>query len=180
MAEETLKEQNERLEKELEAAKEQIKTLQHELMVAQSDCRRLTYANEQLQEAKEVLEQRVNDLWDNVHGREDDIKELGKTMEKSSAYYAQTIKELQAENRKLWKKSGQEPPVHNARGAGRKKNNAEYMQKYLAFCDLVRSGKTMDDIMGIMQISRSTYFRFLKAHREDSKIDEHEKKSLKK
>ena len=58
-------------------------------------------------------------------------------------------------------------PKHNARNAGRRKNDDAWKKRYLAFCDLVRSGASMEDVMGEMEISRSTYFRFLRLYRED-------------
>ena len=35
----------------------------------------------------------------------------------------------------------------------------------------LKDGKTMADIMGKMQISRSTYFRFMKSYKEDLEFD---------
>lgn len=90
-------------------------------------------------------------------------------MEESSEFYLKQIEELQEENRKL---RSQTEPVHNARGAGRKKNDAAWIKKYVEFCSLVKDGKTMADIMGTMQISRSTYFRFMKSYKEDLELDD--------
>lgn len=77
---------------------------------------------------------------------------------------------LTEENKKLKEqleklKSNQIIP-HNARGAGRKKHDDAWMKKYLAFCDLVKSGTSMEDIMTKTDISRSTYFRLLKEFRK--------------
>ena len=44
-------------------------------------------------------------------------------------------------------------------------------KKYVEFCSLVKDGKTMADIMGKMQISRSTYFRFMRSYKEDLELD---------
>ena len=131
--------------------------------------RKLKNENKKLREYKEVLEQRVHDLEHSVEESHRNTETIGKTMEESSDYYLKQIQELQNENQRL---RSQTEPVHNARGAGRKKNDAAWMKKYNAFCDLVRSGKTMSEIMDEMQISRSTYFRFLKSYKEDCEIDE--------
>ena len=94
------------------------KMLAYELEAAHSDCRRLKFANKQLQEDNEVLQQKVEDL------------------------------------------------EHSAE-AGRKKNDDKQKKKYKMFSDLIREGISMENIMEIMQISRSTYFRFLKRYKED-------------
>ena len=106
------------------------------------------------------MENEVKELKFQIEGYEDHFRELGKTLEKSSDYYIKTIKELQEENRKLWSSS-----AHNNRNAGRKKNNEEIRKRYLTFCSLMKEKTSMKDIMEIMQISRSTYYRFLKEYK---------------
>lgn len=224
MAKETLREQNERLAKELKEARAQIqqlqqevakaneeirllnlerdtaienmayaqdirsdaykdswhyKTLTHELEVAHSDCRRLKFANKQLQESNEVLQQKVEDLEHSVEERHKETTEAYKTM---SEMLEKHEKELSKSQRKIWKledenKKFQERSenLKNPFGAGRKKNDAAYIKRYVEFSSLVRKGMSMEDIMGTMQISRSTYFRFLKVFKEDMEIDEREK-----
>lgn len=149
------------------------KTLTHELEVAHSDCRRLKFANKQLQENNEVLQQKVEDLEHSVEEAHKNTLELGKSSEESEQYLVKTINELRAENEKLWKRS--QNTEKNPFGAGRKRNDATYIKRYVEFSDLVRKGMSMEDIMGTMQISRSTYFRFLKVFKEDQEIDEREK-----
>lgn len=104
------------------------KMLAYELEAAQSDCRRLKNANKQLQEDKEVLQQKVKDLEHSVEERSENLK--------------------------------------NPFGAGRKKNDRAYQKRYEEFADLVRKGNNMTEIMEQMEISRSTYFRFLKVFKE--------------
>ena len=58
-----------------------------------------------------------------------------------------------------------------AKGAGRKKNDATYMKRYAEFANLVRKGNNMTEIMELMKISRSTYFRFMKSYKEDLEFD---------
>lgn len=224
MAKETLREQNERLAKELKEARAQIqqlqqevakaneeirllnlerdtaienmayaqdirsdaykdswhyKTLTHELEVAHSDCHRLKNENKQLKEDKEVLQQKIKDL---EHSVEECHKETTEAYKSMSEMLDKHEKELSKSQRKIWKledenKKFQERSenLKNPFGAGRKKNDAAYIKRYVEFSSLVRKGMSMEDIMGTMQISRSTYFRFLKVFKEDQEIDEREK-----
>lgn len=142
--------------------------LSKELEAVHRECRELKLENKKLKEDKELLEQRVSDLEHSLEEADKNTDKLGKTMEESSDYYIKQIKQLQAENEKLRKNQTGEP-VHNARNAGRKKNDEEneaYMKIYHEFADLVRTGKSMAEVMEQMKISRSTYFRYLKVFRE--------------
>lgn len=152
------------------------KILSKELEAVHRECRELKFENKKLKEDKELLEQRVSDLEHSLDEASKSTEELGKTMEESSDYYIKQIQELQEENRKL---RSQSEPVHNARGAGRKKNDATYMKRYAEFVDLVMNGKSMAEVMEQMKISRSTYFRFLKLYREDKVLDERENSIMK-
>lgn len=152
------------------------KTLTHELEVAHSDYRRLKYVNDQLEENNEVLKQRVEDLEHSVKERHKETVEAYQEMEEYTKHYASETRELQkkvwalqAENKKLIDRSGN--TNKKSSNAGRKKNDKTYMKRYNTFCDLIWKGMSMEDIMGTMEISRRTYFRFLKHHREDCQID---------
>lgn len=223
MARETLKEQNERLVKELKEARAQIqqlqqevakaneeirllnlerdaaienmayaqdirsdaykdswhyKTLTHELEVAHSDCRRLKLANKQLQEDNEVLQQKIKDLEHSVEERHKETIEAYKTMsemrdkhEKEFTKSQRKIWKLEDENKKFQERSEN---LKNPFGAGRKKNDDKQKEKYKMFSDLVRAEISMENIMETMQISRSTYFRFLKVYKEDQKKENNE------
>lgn len=147
------------------------KMLGYELKAAQSDCRRLKLANKQLQEDKEALQQKVEDLEHSVEERHKETMEAYKSM---SEMLDKHEKELSKSQRKIWKledenKKFQERSenLKNPRGAGRKKNDDKQKKKYKMFSDLIRTGISMENIMEIMQISRSTYFRFLKRYKED-------------
>ena len=220
MARETLKEQNERLVKELKEARAQIqqlqqevakaneeirllnlerdaaienmayaqdirsdaykdswhyKTLTHELEVAHSDCRRLKLANKQLQEDNEVLQQKIKDLEHSVEERHKETIEAYETMsemrdkhEKEFTKSQRKIWKLEDENKKFQERSEN---LKNPFGAGRKKNDDKQKEKYKMFSDLARTGISMESIMETMQISRSTYFRFLKRYKEDQKSE---------
>ena len=147
------------------------KMLGYELKAAQSDCRRLKLANKQLQEDKEALQQKVEDLEHSVEERHKETMEAYKSM---SEMLDKHEKELSKSQRKIWKledenKKFQERSenLKNPRGAGRKKNDDKQKKKYKMFSDLIRTGISMENIMETMQISRSTYFRFLKRYKED-------------
>lgn len=147
------------------------KMLGYELKAAQSDCRRLKLANKQLQEINEVLQQKVEDLEHSVEERHKETTEAYKSM---SEMLDKHEKELSKSQRKIWKleddnKNLQERSknLKNPRGAGRKKNDDKQKKKYKMFSDLIRTGISMENIMETMQISRSTYFRFLKRYKED-------------
>lgn len=147
------------------------KTLTHELEVAHSDCRRLKFANKQLQESNEVLQQKVEDLKYSVEERHKETIEAYKSMSEMRDKHE---KELSKSQRKIWKledenKKFQERSenLKNPFRAGRKKNDDKQKEKYKMFSHLVRAGISMENIMETMQISRSTYFRFLKRHKED-------------
>lgn len=147
------------------------KMLGYELKAAQSDCRRLKLANKQLQEDKEALQQKVEDMEHSVEERHKETMEAYKSM---SEMLDKHEKELSKSQRKIWKledenKKFQERSenLKNPRGAGRKKNDDKQKKKYKMFSDLVRTGISMENIMETMQISRSTYFRFLKRYKED-------------
>ena len=152
------------------------KALTHELEVAHSDCRRLKYENKQLKEDKDVLKQRVEDLEHSVKERHKETVEAYQEMEEYTKRYASETTELQkkiwalqAENKKLIERSGN--TERNPFGAGRKKNDKTYMRRYVEFCELVRKGMSIAEVMDAMQISRSTYFRFLKGYKEDCEMD---------
>jgi chromosome segregation ATPase len=142
--------------------------LKKEIADIDSERRQLKFENKRLKKDNEVLKQKVEDLENSVNESHKNTIAVGKMMEESSEFYLKQIQELQEENRKL---RSQTELVHNARGAGRKKNDAAWIKKYVEFCSLVKDGKTMADIMGKMQISRSTYFRFMKSYKEDLELD---------
>lgn len=151
------------------------KTLTHELEVAHSDCRRLKFANKQLQEDNEVLQQKIKDLEHSVEERHKETIEAYETMsemrdkhEKEFTKSQRKIWKLEDENKKFQERSEN---LKNPFGAGRKKNDDKQKEKYKMFSDLARTGISMENIMETMQISRSTYFRFLKVYKEDQKSE---------
>ena len=131
--------------------------LEYELEAAHSDCRRLKFANKQLQEDNEVLQQKIKDLEHSVEERHKETIEAYETMsemrdkhEKEFTKSQRKIWKLEDENKKFQERSEN---LKNPFGAGRKKN---------------------ENIMETMQISRSTYFRFLKVYKEDQKKENNE------
>lgn len=151
------------------------KMLTHELEVAHSDCYKLKNQNKQLKKDKEVLQQKVEDLEHSVEERHKETTEAYKSM---SEMLDKHEKELSKSQRKIWKLEDENKKLQersenlkNPFGAGRKKNDKTYMKRYVEFCDLARKGMSMTEIMETMQISRSTYFRFLKGYKEDCEMD---------
>lgn len=159
---EQLKAERDELDKKLCQMKAQLKNSRNIsfLNSLEGRCSALENEKKLLEKDKEFLENEVKELKFLIEEYKNDYQELGKTLEKSSDYYIKTIRELQEENRKLWSSS-----VHNNRNAGRKKNNEEIRKRYLTFCNLIKEKTSMKDIMEIMQISRPTYYRFLKEYK---------------
>lgn len=129
-------------------------------------CASLENDKKRLEEDKFFLEHKIKDLKHSLEERDNDVQELGKTMEKSSNLYIKTINELLEENTKLYCEK-----MHNARGAGRKKKNAKYMERYRIFEDLLKKGFSKKKIIETMKISQATYYRFLKEYREELEND---------
>lgn len=98
--------------------------------------------------------------------RKEDISTLKSNSQKEKEELKEQIKTLQDENSKMAEKIGQ-LTAHNARGAGRKKHDEKYMKDYQTFCELAGANNSMDMIMQSMNISRSTYFRFLGQYRKE-------------
>ena len=159
---EQIKAERDESDKKLRQMKAQLKNSRNISFLNSLEERCAALENEKkcLEEYKFFLENEVKELKFQIEGYENHFQELGKTLEKSSDYYIKTIKELQEENRKLWSSSS-----HNNRNAGRKKNNEEIRKRYLTFCSLMKKKTSMKDIMEIMQISRSTYYRVLKEYK---------------
>lgn len=145
------------------ASQNQIKRLEEQNKALEQKNKRLQEENRKLRSQSEQTIREINSAAEDYR---DPVQTAVKfRMLKINLDLAHKEQErLREENRKLREKV---TPKHNARGAGRKKNDDAWKKRYLAFCDLVRSGASMEDIMEEMEISRSTYFRFLRLYRED-------------
>lgn len=173
-----LQEERDDLQHEVRVLKEKLKNSENAAIIESLEVCNASFQREisQLKEEKELLELTVNDLKHSLELSHENTLEIGKELEKSSNRYRKEIEGLEkqilalkAENRKLW---GETDYVRNVRGAGRKKNNEEQIKKYLAFGNLMKKGTSMKDIMEIMGISRTSYFRYLKKYKEDKEFDE--------
>lgn len=51
-------------------------------------------------------------------------------------------------------------PVHNARGAGRKKKDFLNTDRYLKVCNMLSEGKSVKSILSETKISKSTFYRY--------------------
>lgn len=59
-----------------------------------------------------------------------------------------------------------EPEPANSRKAGRPKFNAQMIERLEEFKSLRTAGRNQADIMGLMNISRATYYNYLKASKD--------------
>lgn len=199
MAKETLKEENKRLTQELKEARSQVELLMKEVSRLNNEAN-AAYEHSSFYEADQAcirdLKQQVEMLKSQLsHSRKERekaseeirllaieknvaVERMADAQNSSNVYKINMLseeletvyrenRELRVENEALRKSK----PVHNERNAGRKKNDAAWIKKYVEFCSLVKDGKTMADIMGKMQISRSTYFRFMKSYKENLELD---------
>ena len=145
------------------ASQNQIKRLEEQNKALEQKNKRLQEENRKLRSQSEQTIREINSAAEDYR---DPVQTAVKfRMLKINLDLAHKEQErLREENRKLREKV---TPKHNARGAGRKKNDDAWKKRYLAFCDLVRAGASMEDVIEEMEISRSTYFRFLRLYRED-------------
>lgn len=173
-----LQEERDDLQHEVRVLKEKLKNSENAAIIESLEVCNASFQREiaQLEEDKELLELRVKDLKHSLELSHENTLEIGKELEELSNRYRKDIEGLEkqilafkTENRKLW---GETDYVRNVRGAGRKKNNEERIKKYLTFGNLMKKGTSMKDIMGIMGISRTTYFRYLREYKEDKEFDE--------
>ena len=173
-----LQEERDDLQHEVRVLKEKLKNSENAAIIESLEVCNASFQREiaQLEEDKELLELRVKDLKHSLELSHENTLEIGKELEELSNRYRKDIEGLEkqilalkAENRKLWDETDY---VRNVRGAGRKKNNEERIKKYLTFGNLMKKGTSMKDIMGIMGISRTTYFRYLREYKEDKEFDE--------
>lgn len=173
-----LQEERDDLQHEVCILKEKLKNSENAAIIESLEVCNDSFQREiaQLEEDKELLELRVKDLKHSLELSHENTLEIGKELEELSNRYRKDIEGLEkqilalkAEKRKLW---GETDYVRNIRGAGRKKNNEEQIKKYLAFGNLMKKGTSMKDIMEIMGISRTSYFRYLKKYKEDKEFEE--------
>lgn len=75
---------------------------------------------------------------------------------------------------KSLQKQGDTNRVHNARGAGRKRNSEAYRKGIQLFAELYHDGKTAEEIMEIMQIGQATYYRYRKRMNECMNIKQND------
>lgn len=175
---EILKRQLSYSRKEREKASEEIRLLTIEKNVT---VERMADAQDSRNDAykKSASYKMLSQELEAVHRENRNLKFENKKLKEDKELLEQRVSDLEHSLEEADKNQTGEP-VHNARGAGRKKNDATYMKRYAEFADLVRIGKGMAEVMEQMKISRSTYFRFLKLYREDKVLDEREDSIIKK
>lgn len=173
-----LQEERDDLQHEVRVLKEKLKNSENAAIIESLEVCNASFQREiaQLEEDKKVLEITVKNLKHSLelsHENTLEIERIWKDSVNSNRKEIESLEKqiwaIKAENRKLW---GETDYVRNVRGAGRKKNNEERIKKYLTFGNLMKKGTSMEDIMGIMGISRTTYFRYLREYKEDKEIDD--------
>lgn len=173
-----LQEERDDLQHEVRVLKEKLRNSENAAIIESLEVCNASFQREiaQLEEDKEALEITVKGLKHNLELSDENVLEMERIWKDSVNSNRKEIESLEkqiwalkAENRKLW---GETDYVRNVRGAGRKKNNEERIKKYLTFGNLMKKGTSMKDIMGIMGISRTTYFRYLREYKEDKEFDE--------
>lgn len=164
---EMLKRQLSHARKEREKASEEIRLLTIEKNVAverMADAQNSRNGSYKKTGSYKILSQEL----EAVHRECRELKFENKKLKEDKELLEQRVSDLEHSLEEADKNQTGEP-IHNARNAGRRKNdekNEAYMKIYHKFADLVRSGKNMTEIMERMSISRSTYFRYLKVFRE--------------
>lgn len=173
-----LQEERDDLQHEVRVLKEKLKNSENAAIIESLEVCNASFQREiaQLEEDKKVLEITVKNLKHSLelsHENTLEIERIWKDSVNSNRKEIESLEKqiwaLKAENRKL---GGETDYVRNVRGAGRKINNEERIKKYLTFGNLMKKGTSMKDIMGIMGISRTTYFRYLREYKEDKEFDE--------
>ena len=173
-----LQEERDDLQHEVRVLKEKLKNSENAAIIESLEVCNASFQREiaQLEEDKKVLEITVKNLKHSLelsHENTLEIERIWKDSVNSNRKEIESLEKqiwaIKAENRKLW---GETDYVRNVRGAGRKKNNEERIKKYITFGNLMKKGTSMKDIMGIMGISRTTYFRYLREYKEDKEFDE--------
>lgn len=173
-----LQEERDDLQHEVCVLKEKLKNSENATLIDSLEVCNASFQREiaRLEEDKEILDITVKNLKHSLELSQENVLEMERIWKDSVNTNQKEIKKLQDqiwklkdENRKLW---GETDYVRNVRGAGRKKNNEEQIKKYLAFGNLMKKGTSMKDIMEIMGISRTSYFRYLKKYKEDKEFEE--------
>lgn len=166
------------LQHEVRVLNEKLKNSENATLIASLEASNssLLKENARLKEDKELLDITIKNLKHNLELSDENVIEMERIWKdsvnsnrKEIEGLEKQIRVLKAENRKLW---GETDSVRNVRGAGRKKNNEEQIKKYITFGNLMKKETSMEDIMGIMGISRTTYFRYLREYKEDKEFDE--------
>lgn len=103
-----------------------------------------------------------NDLLDRIHTYLGKIDQL----EQSIADRDMEILNLQE---KLAEAQISSEPIHNARGAGRKKKDYLNKDRYSKVCKMIEEGKSAKTILAETQISKSTFYRYKEEYQNSLK-----------
>ncbi len=138
---------------------------------------RLERENTQLREENTKLRTSLQEAWEKntaLQGAQDDafltspayrqLTERAKILERENAMLRRRLKQSEkkgSDQAALLEQMRQQVPAHNARGAGRRQKADEER-----FRSLAQAGKSMQEIMAALQISRPTYFRYKRKYQK--------------
>lgn len=138
---------------------------------------RLERENAQLQEENAKLRTSLQEAWEKntaLQEAQDDafltspacrqLMEKGEILERENAMLRRRLKQSEqkvSEQVALLDQMQQQVPEHNARGAGRHQKVDEEQ-----FRSLMKAGKSTQEIMAALQISRPTYFRYKRKYQK--------------
>ena len=138
---------------------------------------RLERENTQLREENTTLRTSLQEAWEKntaLQGAQDDafltspayrqLTERAKILERENAMLRRRLKQSEkkgSDQAALLEQMRQQVPAHNARGAGRRQKADEER-----FRSLAQAGKSMQEIMAALQISRPTYFRYKRKYQK--------------
>lgn len=146
MAKETLRGQIARLEAENSNLHSQIDALYEKIYALQSagdESFLASPAYKQFQRENETLKQHVQTLERRLQSAQEKNDNLIGLLEERPA------------------------PVHNARGAGRKKADEKWQERYRQWVNLHESQKSIKETCEEMSISRATHYRYLRQYESD-------------
>ena len=138
---------------------------------------RLERENTQLREENTKLRTSLQEAWEKntaLQGAQDDafltspayrqLTERAKILERENAMLRRRLKQSEkkgSDQAALLEQMRQQVPAHNARGAGRRQKADEER-----FRSLAQAGKSMQEIMAALQISRPTSFRYKRKYQK--------------
>lgn len=134
----------------------------------------------QLEKANWLLEHKDRVITEMINQSDDLFANSGycKQLEKDVKNY-KTLYEDEQRKSENWKERYQDiqdkyralyESDQKRKKAGRKPHNEAWTNQYQKFCEMIESGKSMDEVMQQLEISRATFFRLKKQWKEAAEI----------